>query len=187
MVYELLIYWWHLILRWQSSGIWHHIVRGWVHWNVSIMKPLGWQHCIRVDQIFSHWHTLTASEWYLQKCAVREKDKLTIFTVLNSSDFFLCRLFIYYFLENAWQIPLLSSTYSGTQKEKILLLVQQWVEMIMYCDWKQLLQEPVWDDCNIVICCTRNIIMSDNTLLWSNTWARSSRSTVNCTALLTGE
>jgi hypothetical protein len=85
-----------------------------------------------------------------------EKDKLTIFTVLKSSEFFLCSLFIYYFLENAWWISLLSSTYSGKQKEKILLLLQQWGEIICYCDWKQLLQESVLDDCNIVICCTRN-------------------------------
>jgi hypothetical protein len=187
MVYEILIYWWHLILRWQSSGIWHHVVRGWVQWNISIMKPLRWQHCICVHQISSHWSMLTVSEWYLQKCTMREKDKLTIFTVLKSSEFFLCSLFIYYFLENAWWISLPSSTYSGKQKGKILLLLQQRVEIICYYDWKQLLQESVWDDCNIVICCTRNIIMSDNTLSWSKTWVRSSRYTVNCTALLTCE
>jgi len=61
---------------------------------------------------------------------MREKDKLTMFTVLKSSGFFLCSCFSNYFLENAWRISLLSSTYSGTQKEKIILLLQQWVEMI---------------------------------------------------------
>jgi len=93
MVYELLLYWWHIVLRWQSSGIWHRIVRSWAQWNISMMKPLGWQHCICVDQISSHWNMLTVSEWYLQKCTMREKDKLTIFTVLKSSEFFLCSPF----------------------------------------------------------------------------------------------
>jgi hypothetical protein len=87
-----------------------------------------------------------------------EKDKLTIFTLLKSSEFFFVLpvlLIISYYavfsylnyyyllqlgfhpvaLENTRQISLLFSTHSGTQKEKaVSLLLQQWVDMMWHSD-----------------------------------------------------